>query len=198
MQYELLSVQDVILSYTIAFCGIGLACAASGTIFFWLRRRLSRHNPNKQLHALYTRFHDRISYFEQQVALLQEHAEDYVAVFDTQDWQKLTEELDTLKAHDNEITGLIRAGNFAEAQAILNRICLTPTSATNSPNADPWAMHVRISLKRVIHNLEVTSTEITAASESHRRKKHRPTLVTLADVKKRLLEDEVMQRELLK
>jgi hypothetical protein len=49
-------------------------------------------------------------------------------------------------------------------------------------------------LKKVVLNLEVAATNTKALSESKPMSRTRPTLVTLADIKKVLLEDEDIRR----
>ena len=52
-------------------------------------------------------------------------------------------------------------------------------------------------LKHVIQNLEAATHETKNLDQIQRPRKRQPTLVTLADVKKALVEDGVVRREML-
>jgi hypothetical protein len=58
-----------------------------------------------------------------------------------------------------------------------------------------WESSLHIMLKSVVHNLETATQETKKlAQPPQRSRKRQPTLVTLADVKKALLEDEAFRR----
>jgi hypothetical protein len=57
-----------------------------------------------------------------------------------------------------------------------------------------WELNVHAMLKRVVQNLEAATHETKELNRSVTSRKRQPTLVTLADVKKTLLEEEVFRR----
>ncbi len=189
---------DDFLNPQFVFFGLTALFGLGGALFYLFRRRLSQPFTDSRLAKLYGEFHERMCYFERQAQSLHEHAEDYVAVFNTQDWQGLVSELEVLRKQDAKIRELTKAGDFEAAERLLREICHHPKSATEGLAHDAWTSHIRSSLKRVIHNLEVTTEEAHKLSNTSRKRGRRPTLVTLADVKKSILEDEGIRRELFK
>jgi hypothetical protein len=71
-----------------------------------------------------------------------------------------------------------------------------PPSAMTSSAA--WEESMRVMLKKVVQNLEAATHETKRLQEPLRTRKRQPTLVTLADVKKALIEDEVISREAIR
>lgn len=189
--------------FTVPFVslGIGAVCVALSVAYAFHACRFAysdntstKTKKRRAVLLLYKRFHDRLLYFKQQATSLHEHADDFVAVFNTNDWHAFSEQLHTLEALDRELQTYLRNHRWEEAETKLLEIFeLKATPSTD--NYDAWAVNVRASLKRVIHTLEVTTLETRKLSEPDRLRKRKPTLVTLADVKKRILEDEILHRE---
>lgn len=190
MQADIFTPPFIVLG-TLALCAIFFA----GHLLVYRHKIIDRTKKRRSVKLLYSRFHERLTYFKQQASSLHEHAEDYVAVFDTKDWQTFSEELQNLEGKDQEIRTHLQKLQWEAAESKLLEI-FDHNAASNSPHYDAWAVNVRSSLKRVIHNLEVTTLEARKLSESSRVRKRKPTLVTLADVKKRFLEDEMLQRRI--
>ena len=153
--------------------------------------------------SLATLFHQRVCDFQNHIRTLDEHSNEYVAVFNGNEWSSLTETLNRLTALDAEVQGHIGSNNFPHAQDILSDLyrtaeleSLTNPSAMTSSAA--WEESMRVMLKKVVQNLEAATHETKRLQEPLRTRKRQPTLVTLADVKKALIEDEVISREAIR
>lgn len=194
MQEDLFTVPFVLLGFGAVCVALSVAYALYACRFAYPDKTSTKTKKRRAVQLLYKRFHDRLLYFKQQATSLHEHADDYVAIFNTHDWHAFSEQLNNLEAMDRELQTYIQNHRWDEAETKLLEIFeLKATPSTD--NYDAWAVHVRSSLKRVIHTLEVTTLETRKLSEPDRLRKRKPTLVTLADVKKRILEDEILQRE---
>jgi hypothetical protein len=184
---------------------VAAGCFFSGVLaclFFAIRRRESAGIASKT-RSLGRFFHERVSHFKTQVQTLHEHSLEYTAVFSNGDWESLQYTIAHLEQVDAQIQGLLVTKQFEKAHSMLTALydLHNGTLETVQANLDSftasaeWESQVRSMLKRVVQNLESASTEISQLSEPQRRKRT-PTLETLADVKKRLLEDEAIYREL--
>jgi hypothetical protein len=166
-------------------------------------RRKGSSSVASQTRALGSFFHERVIHFRSQIQTLDAHSKEYTAVFSNGDWESLSYTIAHLEQVDAQIQGLIVTKQYQKAYSMLKDL-YDPNNATlesiqagidlHKATAE-WEFQVRAMLKRVVQNLEAASTEVSALAGSQKRKKT-STLVTLADVKKRLLEDEAISREL--
>jgi hypothetical protein len=171
-------------------------------MFFGLRGK-RESSSSSQTRSLGRVFHERVSHFRAQLQTLDQHSKEYTAVFSNGDWESLSYTIAHLEQIDAQIQGLIVTKQFEKARAMLQDLYDPSNGTLDSLQADidlrkanaEWEAQVRGMLKRVVKNLEAASTEVSQLGEPLRRKKT-ATLVTLADVKKRLLEDEAIAREL--
>jgi hypothetical protein len=171
-------------------------------VFFSFRGKGSS-SVASQTRSLGSFFHERVIHFRSQVQTLDAHSKEYTAVFSNGDWESLSYTISHLEQIDAQIQGLIVTKQYEKAYAMLKDLYDPSNTTLESVQADidlhrataEWESQVRGMLKRVVKNLEAASTEVSNLSGPQRRKKT-PTLVTLADVKKRLLEDEAISREL--
>ena len=194
MQEDFFTVPFVLLGTEAVCIALSVVYALYAYRYTYSDKIAKKTKKRRGVQLLYKRFHDRLLYFKQQATSLHEHADDYVAVLNTHDWQAFSEQLKNLEAIDRELQGYFQDNRWEEAETTLLEI-FELKATPNTEHYDAWAVNVRSSLKRVIHNLEVTTLEARKLSEPDRLRKRKPTLVTLADVKKRILEDEILQRE---
>lgn len=146
-------------------------------------------------------FQDRVHEFRNHTVTLEKHSDEYCAVFSDNEWIKLKETLTRLEQVDEDVQIHLAQREYAQALTILERVN-SPIS-THSPldqvNQEiqhieeliNWQRSVHGMLKKVVLNLEVaahTTRDLSKARAS------RPTLVTLADIKKVLLENEELQK----
>jgi hypothetical protein len=147
-------------------------------------------------------FHERVSHFTLQVRTLDEHANEYTSIFSSADWDSLVQTVSRLEQVDRQISDLLRSKRFDSASSLLDEF-----QGTNNSDLDTiqesldsyqanrgWEEHVHGMLKRVVQNLEAASHETKELSRTVTSRKRQPTLVTLADVKKSLLEDDAIRR----
>lgn len=152
--------------------------------------------------SLATLFHQRISDFQSHVKTLDEHSNEYVAIFNGNEWSSLTESLERLSLLDAEVQHHIQANNYPHAEKILSNLYRGASSDQiardiASVASGEWEESIRVMLKKVVSNLEAASHETKKLQHAAYSRKRQPTLVTLADVKKALIEDEVISREAL-
>lgn len=160
---------------------------------------LRRRSADRSVRARAQWFHERVTGFREQATTLDQHSNEYVAVFNDDHWASLMKMLQQLETVDHQIQRLLACGKRDDALSLLNYIC----DSRRSPSMDQvaegleemaelvnWEQVVHSMLRRVISNLETatSSAERIAASPVSRRRQ--PTIVTLADLKKKLLEDE--------
>lgn len=152
--------------------------------------------------SLATLFHQRVSDFRNHVRTLDEHSNEYVAVFTGNEWNSLTETLERLTALDAEVQKHIGSNNLPHAHTLLSSLYTrheTPSGrGAHSIPAAEWEESIRILLKKVVQNLETATHETKRLQHTPQARKRQPTLVTLADVKKALIEDEVITRDALR
>ncbi len=147
-------------------------------------------------------FHERVSHFTLQVRTLDEHANEYTSIFNSEDWDSLVQTVSQLERVDRQIGELLRAKRFDSVLALLDEfhgggkleLDSIQASLDSYKATQGWEEHVHGMLKRVVQNLEAATHETKELSRSVTSRKRQPTLVTLADVKKSLLEDEAMRR----
>lgn len=152
--------------------------------------------------SLATLFHQRVSDFRNHVKTLDEHSNEYVAVFTGNEWNSLTETLERLTALDAEVQQHIGSNNLPHAHTILSSLYARQeaSSATvqHSLPAAEWEESMRVLLRKVVQNLETATHETKRLQHTPSARRRQPTLVTLADVKKALIEDEVISRDALR
>ena len=184
---------------------VGAGTIVAATFWFTLRKR----DPQLvKAHSLASQFREKLTSYRQHATTLQVHSDEYRAVFDDPEWKKLTSTLARLDGLYHEIQALLAQGKAARALTILETIN-NPKNAT-SPLADVadelhhieelihWERSVHGLLSQAIRSLEVASTGVTELARPKNYSTTSPTLVTLADIKKVLLEDEELRRMSLK
>jgi len=185
---------------------VGVFCAGSaflGASWTVGRRYASVPGSPAAIRSLAKNFHNRVAHFTSQVRVLDEHANEYTSIFNSADWQTLVETVSKLEQTDRLAQNLIRDKRFVEAAKLLSEL-----NAVNNTELDQiqasldsytanahWETNVHAMLKRVVLNLEAATHETKEITRTVTSRKRQPTLVTLADVKKTLLEDEVLTRE---
>ncbi len=150
--------------------------------------------------SLATLFHQRITDFQTHVRTLDEHSNEYVAVFNGNEWSSLTESLEHLSLLDAEVQHHIHANNYPHAEKILNNLYRSTSSEKiardiASVASGEWEESIRAMLKKVVSNLEAATHETKRLQQAAYGRKRQPTLVTLADVKKALIEGKVISRD---
>ncbi len=181
-------------------CGFGVLALRT------VRARASTSTSRDPSHAriLGKFFHERVRHFKEQIQTLDEHSNEYTSIFCGDDWDTLRRTIAQLEETDTRIQGLLVKRQFDRADEILKELYDPQKHALDLIQADinsfkssaNWEAQIRSMLKRVVTNLEAASSEVKKASDPLRSRKRKPTLVTLADVKKSLLEDEAISREL--
>lgn len=187
-----------------------------GALTGWLAPRAIRAFPVKQskgaaTRALAARFDERVKHLRRQVQTLSDHSNEYTAIFSGNEWSELITRIEHYENVNLRVKKFIAAKSFSDAQSILENLHDPMGSSLDSAQSNidalkastEWEDSVRGMLKNVMRNLE------TAAHETRRLNKYQDsqqaytpsrkrtsTLVTLADVKKALLEDESLKREL--
>jgi len=98
-----------------------------------------------------------------------------------------------LSQHKRQVQRHISSREFSRAKELLGDYY--QDAETQNRRAPDWESSLHIMLKSVVHNREAATHETEKLAERPQRsRKRQPTLVTLADVKKALLEDEVIRR----
>jgi hypothetical protein len=138
-------------------------------------------------------FHERVHHFANHVRTLDDHSNEYRSVFTGDTWNSLTRTLERLTEVDNRVQRHLSSREFDQARQLLGEYY--QSAGEQVERAPEWENSLHIMLKSVVHNLETTTQETKKLTECPpRSRKRQPTLVTLADVKKALLEDEVFRR----
>ncbi len=173
-----------------AICGLGVLATR---IFL---RRTAHQRAMMQKARL---FRERVSSFKNHAQTLDEHSNEYAAVFQGDEWHQLVEMLNQLEAIDGEIHDLLARRQYGEARSLLSRVC-RESAAEQQWTAEEaqdqlealidWEHSVHGMLRNVVRNLEIATehTRQVANPSAPRTKKRQPTLVTLADLKKSLIE----------
>jgi hypothetical protein len=146
-------------------------------------------------------FQERVQEFRNHTITLEKHSDEYCAVFSDNEWVKLKETLTRLEQVDEDVHLHLAKREYTQALTILGKVN-NPIN-TNSPldQVDKeiqhieelinWQRSVHVMLKKVVLNLEVAANTTRDLSKA---RGTRPTLVTLADLKKVLLEDEELHK----
>lgn len=191
--------------FTISWIPLFLAFGAGmGTLVvfrmawpIWRRRAANRELAQKAQW-----FHERVLHFREQATTLDQHSNEYVAVFTDDHWSSLMKMLTQLETVDRQVQRLLDSEKLDDAQTLLNYICDSRRNSSMEQLADGldevaelinWEQVVHSMLKRVISNLEMATSSTEKLTIKTVTKRKQPTLVTLADIKKKLLEDEAFQ-----
>ncbi len=178
--------------------GISISCVLWGLS----RNTASKPGSPGRVRSRARAFHERVSHFTLQVRTLDEHANEYTSIFHSEDWDTLVQTVSKLERADRQILDLLRAKRFDSVTSLLDELQGSNDIELDSIQASldfyqmnrGWEDHVHGMLKRVVQNLEAATHETKELSRTVTSRKRQPTLVTLADVKKSLLEDEAIRR----
>jgi len=149
-------------------------------------------------------FQEKVGDFKNHILTLERHSDEYCAVFSDNEWVKLKETLNRLELVDVDVQHHLSTRDFPQAIAILERVNSPISASSPIDQVDQeiqhieelinWQRTVHGMLKKVVSNLEVAATATKVLSKARPVGTPRPTLVTLADIKKVLLEDEEIQK----
>jgi hypothetical protein len=181
---------------------VGGGAFVSGLLWCSARRHSKRPGSPAIVRSRARAFHERVAHFTLQVRTLDEHANEYTSIFNSDDWDTLVQTVSKLEHVDRQVSDLLRAKRFDSVVALLDEFQGFNSTELDSIQASldcyqassGWEEHVHGMLKRVVQNLEAATHETKELSRSVTSRKRQPTLVTLADVKKSLLEDDVIRR----
>ena len=146
-------------------------------------------------------FQERVQDFRSHIVTLEKHSDEYCAVFSDNEWVKLKETLIRLEQVDDDVQLHLGEKEYTQALTILERVNgpinahspleLVDQEIQHIEELMNWQRSVHAMLKKVVLNLEVAAHTTRDLS---RVRSTRPTLVTLADIKKVLLEDEELRK----
>ena len=146
-------------------------------------------------------FQERVQEFRNHTITLEKHSDEYCAVFSDNEWVKLKETLTRLEQVDEDVHVHLAKRRYHEALTILEKVNSPINQHSPLDQVDQeiqhieelinWQRSVAVMLKKVVLNLEVAAHSTRDLSKA---RASRPTLVTLADIKKVLLEDEELQK----
>ena len=149
-------------------------------------------------------FREKVQEFRSHTVTLEKHSNEYCAVFTDNEWVKLKETLTRLEQVDDDVQEHLNKRQYNEALSILEKVnspiySQSPLDQVNNEiqhieQLINWQKSVHSMLKKVVLNLEVAATSTNNLSKARPIGSPRPTLVTLADIKKVLLEDEELQK----
>lgn len=149
-------------------------------------------------------FREKVHDFRSHTVTLEKHSNEYCAVFTGNEWVKLKETLFRLEQVDEDVRVLLAQRQYREAISLLERVNSPIFSQSPLDQVDKeiqhveelinWQRSVHTMLKKVVLNLEVAATATRDLSNARAPTSPRPTLVTLADIKKVLLEDEDLRK----
>ncbi len=183
------------ISYeTLLFVSIGVG-ASIGAAWYVARifNKVALDPTEQQARTLAMMFHERVHHFSNHVRTLDDHSNEYCSVFTGDTWSSLTETLQRLTEVDSQVQRHLSSREFDQARQLLGEYY--QSAGEQSDRAAEWESSLHIMLKSVVHNLETATQETQKLAERPQRsRKRQPTLVTLADVKKALLEDEALRR----
>jgi hypothetical protein len=146
-------------------------------------------------------FQERVQEFRSHTVTLEKHSDEYCAVFSDNEWIKLKETLTRLEQVDEDVHVHLGKREYTQAITILEKVNSPINTQSPLDQVDQeiqhveqlinWQRSVHGMLKKVVLNLEVAAHSTRDLSKA---RPTRPTLVTLADIKKVLLEDEELQK----
>ena len=95
---------------------------------------------------------------------------------------------------DSQVQRHLSSREFSRAKELLGDYY--QDAERHSRSTPEWESSLHIMLKSIVHNLEAATQETKKMAERQQQRsaKRRPTLVTLADLKKALLEEEALRR----
>ena len=184
----------IIPQTVLASWGLAGTVAATAAAFLAIKIVIQHASTDRAAVSQARRLRARLASFKDHARTLDEHSHEYAAVFSGNEWQQLTEMLNQLDSLDSEIHTLLARKQYSQAKSLLDQVY--PDKET-SGQAElerllNWEHSVHTMLKSVVHNLEVASTQTKqlsdVSSSPPKSRKRQPTLVTLADVKKSLIE----------
>lgn len=186
-----------------SFIGLIVAGLALSGALWWLAQQ-RRRSPGSvaEIRGAARAFHERVCHFTMQVRTLDEHANEYTSIFSSEDWNVLVKTVSRLDEVDRQAQEQLRLRRYESVATLLGEFQGQGGSGLDDIQASlnsyyasqSWEQHVHGMLKRVVQNLEAATHETKEMSKTVTSRKRQPTLVTLADVKKTLLEDEVLRR----
>jgi hypothetical protein len=154
--------------------------------------------------ALARSFNERVQNFRGHTDTLERHSNEYRSVFDDNEWDTLLTTINRLEQINISVQSLLNQRDYATALSTLERIMSPSNSNGTLDRIDHdiqhledvlnWELNLHTMLKKVISNLEVAAVETKNIADVKRNTSTRPTLVTLADIKKQLLEDEDLRK----
>lgn len=149
-------------------------------------------------------FRDKVHEFRSHTVTLEKHSNEYCAVFTGNEWIKLKETLFRLEQVEEDVRLFLARREYSDALALLERVnspifSQSPLDEVNQEiqhveELINWQRSVHTMLKKVVLNLEVAATATKDLTNARAPASPRPTLVTLADIKKVLLEDEELRK----
>lgn len=149
-------------------------------------------------------FQEKVGDLRNHILTLEKHSDEYCAVFSDNDWVKLKETLNRLELVDDDVRHYLAGREYAQAISVLERVNSPISDRSPLDQVDQeihhieqlmnWQKTVHGMLKRVVSNLEVAATATKDLSKPRAAVSPRPTLVTLADIKKVLLEDDEIHK----
>ena len=149
-------------------------------------------------------FQEKLGDFRNHILTLEKHSDEYCAVFSENEWATLKETLYRLEIVDEDVRHHLSTREYRQALSILERVNSSVNATSPLDQVDQeiqhvedllnWQRTVHGMLKKVVSNLEVAATTTREISKSRSLGTPRPTLVTLADIKKVLLENEERQQ----
>jgi hypothetical protein len=176
------------------FISLGVGAAIGAAWYFSkIVSKASLDPAEQQARTLAMMFHERVHHFSNHVRTLDDHSNEYCSVFSGDTWNSLTETLQRLTEVDNQVQRHLSSREYDQAKELLKDYYRS--SGTQAERAAEWENSLHVMLKSVVLNLETATQETKKLAERPQRsRKRQPTLVTLADVKKALLEDEAFRR----
>lgn len=185
----------MITSQTVlASWGLAGTIAATAAAFLAIKMVIQHATGDRVAIAQARRLRSRLTNFKDHARTLDEHSHEYTAVFSGDEWQQLNQMLTQLDSLDAEIHDLLARKQYSEAKSLLGQIYPEQRGAVTSELETllNWEHSVHAMLKNVVHNLEVATSQTKQISEPAsspaKSRKRQPTLVTLADLKKSLIE----------
>ena len=149
-------------------------------------------------------FQEKVGDLRNHILTLEKHSDEYCAVFTDNEWVKLKETLNRLELVDDDVRHYLAGREYAQAISILERVNSPISECSPIVQVDQeihhieelmnWQRTVHGMLKKVVANPEVAATTANDLSRARPIVSPRPTLVTLADIKKVLLEDDEIHK----
>ena len=179
---------------TLLFVSLGVSATIGAAWYFVRIVKDPLPDPVEQkARTLAMMFHERVHNFANHARTLDDHSNEYCSVFTGDTWNSLTRTLERLSEVDTQVQRHLSSREFNQATELLGEYYQSTDDKTDY--VAEWESSLHIMLKSVVHNLETATQETKKLTEPQQRsRKRQPTLVTLADVKKALLEDEAFRR----